>query len=61
MIGEHAKEEVVELKRQGKLLVNLMQFKGKKNKNMIIYFAQGGGGKCNSAKTQKLHNIQHRE
>ncbi|MCG8626619.1 MAG: hypothetical protein MJE68_32040 [Proteobacteria bacterium] len=41
VVGEHAKKEIVELERQRKLLVNLMQFKGEKtNKNMIVYFAQ---------------------
>jgi hypothetical protein len=29
VVGKHAKKEVVELKRQRKLLVNLMQFRGK--------------------------------
>ena len=62
MVGEHAKKEVIELKRQRKLLVNLMQFKGKKNKTMINIFCSRGD-KYNSAKIpgEKLHNIQHRE
>ena len=59
MVGKHAKKEVIELERQRKLLVNLMQFKGKK-KHVIDCTFCSRGGKCNSAKIlgEKLHNIQ---
>lgn len=42
VVGKHAKKEVIEFERQRKLLVNLMQFKGKKNTSLTVHFAQEG-------------------